>query len=143
MNNADVEMDDYISRQYAATSRVFADPVLTTVHSTTAPQQTYVELAATSAVRDLGGGVYALFRMDDIRYLNHHPAVEQGFKYLGSNRPAIPLGLDGDIHKKYRRLLNPVFAPPQVAATHPTERFPTNCGCSFHAGIHQPISWTR
>lgn len=29
-------------------------------------------------------------------------------------RPAIPLGLDGDEHRKYRKLLDPVFAPKQV-----------------------------
>ncbi|AKK30124.1 hypothetical protein AB431_00785 [Mycobacterium sp. EPa45] len=96
-------------------ARVFSDPVLATIHSKTAPQQTYIDLASKCPVRDLGEGVYALFRMDDIRYLNRHPAVEQGFKYLGSDRPAIPLGLDGEEHRKYRKLLDPVFAPRQVA----------------------------
>lgn len=114
MSNTEIQMDDYVKQQYAAMARVFADPVLATVHSKASPQQTYIDLAAKCPVRDLGEGVYALFQMDDIRYLNRHPAVEQGFKYLGSDRPAIPLGLDGEEHRKYRRLLDPVFSPRQV-----------------------------
>jgi cytochrome P450 len=34
---------------------------------------------------------------------------------LGSGRPLIPLMLDGDQHTKYRKLLDPLFAPKQVA----------------------------
>ena len=93
MTDTNVEMDDYVRLQYAAMARVFSDPVLATVHSKTEPQEAYVELSAKCPVRDLGDGVFALFRMEDIRYLNRHPAVEQGFKYLGSDRPAIPLSL--------------------------------------------------
>lgn len=115
MTDTNVEMDDYVRLQYAAMARVFSDPVLATVHSKTEPQEAYVELSAKCPVRDLGDGVFALFRMEDIRYLNRHPAVEQGFKYLGSDRPAIPLGLDGPRHRQYRKLLDPVFSPRQVA----------------------------
>src|SRR5690348_2386699 len=115
MTETNTEMDDYVRRQYAAMARVFADPVLATVHSKAEPQEAYVELAHKCPVRDLGDGVFALFRMEDIRYLTRHPAVEQGFKYLGSDRPAIPLGLDGPRRRKYRKLLDPVFSPRQVA----------------------------
>src|SRR5262245_41308236 len=34
---------------------------------------------------------------------------------LGAGRPLIPLMLDGDEHTKYRKLLDPLFAPRQVA----------------------------
>jgi cytochrome P450 len=34
---------------------------------------------------------------------------------LGAGRPLIPLMLDGDQHTKYRKLLDPLFAPKQVA----------------------------
>ena len=36
---------------------------------------------------------------------------------LGAGRPLIPLMLDGEDHTKYRKLLDPLFAPRQVAAT--------------------------
>ena len=56
-----------------------------------------------------------LLRMADILYVNKHHDVEQASKYLGSSRPAIPLGLDGAEHRKYRRLLDPVFTAKRVA----------------------------
>lgn len=34
---------------------------------------------------------------------------------LGAGRPLIPLMLDGETHTKYRKLLDPLFAPKQVA----------------------------
>lgn len=35
--------------------------------------------------------------------------------YMGAGRPLIPLMLDGDAHTKYRKLLDPLFAPKVVA----------------------------
>ena len=60
-------------------------------------------------------GTVTLLRMADILYVNKHHDVEQASKYLGSNRPAIPLGLDGPEHRKYRRLLDPVFTAKRIA----------------------------
>ena len=34
---------------------------------------------------------------------------------LGAGRPLIPLMLDGEDHTKYRKLLDPLFAPRHVA----------------------------
>jgi cytochrome P450 len=41
--------------------------------------------------------------------------VLQAADLLGSNRPAIPLSLDGPEHTKYRRLLDPVFTARRIA----------------------------
>jgi cytochrome P450 len=41
---------------------------------------------------------------------------------LGAGRPLIPLMLDGDLHTKYRKLLDPLFAPKQVAKLEPVVR---------------------
>jgi cytochrome P450 len=41
---------------------------------------------------------------------------------LGAGRPLIPLMLDGDQHTKYRKLLDPLFAPKQVARLEPVIR---------------------
>ena len=41
--------------------------------------------------------------------------VELAGAYMGAGRPLIPLMLDGDEHTKYRKLLDPLFAPKVVA----------------------------
>jgi cytochrome P450 len=41
--------------------------------------------------------------------------VELAGAYMGAGRPLIPLMLDGDVHTKYRKLLDPLFAPKVVA----------------------------
>jgi cytochrome P450 len=56
-----------------------------------------------------------LLRMEDMLWVNRSRDVEQASKYLGSNRKAIPLGLDGAEHTKYRRLLDPVFTARRIA----------------------------
>src|SRR3954470_17600318 len=35
--------------------------------------------------------------------------------FMGAGRPLIPLMIDGEEHTKYRRLLDPLFAPKEVA----------------------------
>jgi cytochrome P450 len=79
------------------------------------PQEMYAELLERCPVRDLGDGYFALTKMADVQYVTRHPQVRQGTTYLGSDRPAIPLGLDGPEHKKYRKLLDPVFAAQRIA----------------------------
>ena len=56
-----------------------------------------------------------LLQMEDILTVNRSHDVEPASKYLGSNRKAIPLGLDGPEHTKYRRLLDPVFTARRIA----------------------------
>jgi cytochrome P450 len=109
------EAQKYQARMYDVIMRASAEPEIAAALAGADPQPAFAELAAKCPVRDLGDGTYGLMRIDDIRYVNAHHAVEQGSKYLGSNRPAIPLGLDGPEHRKYRRLLDPVFAPKRVA----------------------------
>jgi cytochrome P450 len=41
---------------------------------------------------------------------------------LGAGRPLIPLMLDGDEHTKYRKLIDPLFAPKQIAGLEPVVR---------------------
>jgi cytochrome P450 len=79
------------------------------------PQSFYVGLMHECPVLDHGDGLMTLLRMDDILFVNKNRGVEQASKFLGSNRPAIPLGLDGPEHTKYRRLLDPVFTARRVA----------------------------
>ena len=41
--------------------------------------------------------------------------IELAGAFMGAGRPLIPLMLDGDEHTKYRKLLDPLFAPKVVA----------------------------
>src|SRR4029453_11122972 len=68
-------------------------------------------------------------RRDDIRALCRHPAVHttDGTHFnLGGQRPLIPLDLEGDTHRKYRKLLDPLFTPKQMAKLEPAVRRLTN-----------------
>ena len=81
--------------------------------------------------RTPSGGV-AVFRMEDLLEINRHPGIAGAggatapLGTLGAERPLIPLDIDGDDHKKYRRLLDPLFAPKRVATWEPTVRARTN-----------------
>jgi cytochrome P450 len=109
------QIEKVLASNFAVTEKSFAEPELAAARASAVPQQMYANLTARCPVRDLGDGMYTLLTLDDILYVTKHHDVEQGSKYLGSDRPAIPLGLDGAEHRKYRRLLDPVFAAKQVA----------------------------
>ena len=100
----------------------FAAPELLAARTSPEPQPMYAHLIERCPVRAIAPDVFSLVRMDDILYVNKHPHVEQASKYLGSNRPAIPLGLDGEEHRKYRRLLDPVFTARRVEPLAPQVR---------------------
>jgi cytochrome P450 len=81
---------------------------------------------ATPVVRwELGVG---FFRMDDILAAGRDPRLvstdpASGIPFgMGSDKPLIPLHLDGDLHRHYRRLLDPLFAPKRMALLEPDIR---------------------
>ena len=81
------------------------------------PQRLFSEKAG--AVRaERSNGVWNLYRHDDIIKINRHPAIlgngGQGGSF-GNDNPLIPLEIDGDDHKKWRKLLDPIFGPKQMA----------------------------
>jgi cytochrome P450 len=81
-----------------------------------APQQAYHDLALASPYTG-PDGVPLITRMDELVALNRHPAVHQtdGVHFnLGGKRPLIPLDLDGPAHTRFRKLLDPLFAPRSV-----------------------------
>lgn len=41
---------------------------------------------------------------------------------MGSEEPLIPLHIDGDLHKHFRKLLDPLFTPPKMKLLEPTIR---------------------
>jgi cytochrome P450 len=108
------DMEQHLARLFGLIERAWADPREAIARSTATPQEMYAELTARGPVKDLGNNMYILLTMADIQYVTKHHDVEQGTKYLGSDRPAIPLGLDGADHRKYRRLLDPVFTARRI-----------------------------
>jgi cytochrome P450 len=79
-------------------------------------------LAGPRVVRDADGHVSVL-HLDDVLEVTKRrdvhsmspELVELAGAFMGAGRPLIPLMLDGDDHTKYRKLLDPLFAPKVVA----------------------------
>ena len=107
---------------YDVTARAFSDPEVAKARTSATPQPMFVDLMTRAPVRDLGGGDFSVLRMEDVLFLTRHKEVLQGSIHLGSDRPAIPLGLDGAEHRKYRRLLDPVFTAKRIAPLEPAIR---------------------
>ena len=65
--------------------------------------------------------VVAVTRRRDVHSIDPDAAVLLATA-LGSGRPLIPLMLDGEEHTRYRKLLDPLFAPKHVARLEPMVR---------------------
>jgi len=92
------------------------------------PQEAFAQLTMDdSPVRPDGTLVVA--RREELAEFLRHPAVRASdgiHNNLGAERPLIPLDLDGDTHRKYRRLLDPLFTPKRVAPLEESIRGRTN-----------------
>lgn len=91
-------------------------PLSQSVKEMAEPQAVYHEKAKARFERD--GGVVTLFCREDIVAVNRHPAIlgtgGRGGSF-GNDNALIPLEIDGEDHRKWRRLLDPMFAPKQIA----------------------------
>ena len=81
-----------------------------------APQPTYQSLiAAGGFVEPMEGMVLAFDRALTDHVLRHHELFSSQFDLgLGNVRPLIPLNVDPPLHSKYRKLLDPLFAPKRM-----------------------------
>ncbi len=81
------------------------------------PQTVYYDKAKNVRAERIEGVVH-LYRMADIVAINRNPAVTgtggRGGSF-GNDAALLPLEIDGAEHKKWRRLLDPMFTPKQVA----------------------------
>ncbi|CAB4364136.1 unannotated protein [freshwater metagenome] len=91
------------------------------------PQALFDEILRTSPVVRWEMGV-GFFKMEDIVAVARHrnivscdPNTGEAMG-MGSAEPLIPLHIDGDIHKHYRKLLDPLFTPPKMKLLEPTIR---------------------
>lgn len=94
------------------------------VKSMAEPQTVYRDKAGNVRAEYIDGALH-LYRHQDIMHINRHPAVlgngGRGGSF-GHDGRLIPLEIDGDDHKKWRRLLDPMFSPKQVARLEPQVR---------------------
>jgi len=115
-----------------------------------APQAMYKELRDNSPVLRLESMVL-LSRREDIDFALRHPEVfssNMDAVDLGNVRPLIPLQIDPPDHVRYRRLLDPLFAPKQMARLEPDvaalvneliDRFIDRGRCDFAAEFAVPL----
>ena len=96
-------------------------PVDLDAFETQCPQPLYAEMARQTPFRTDDGMVY-LTRMADVTTALKQHEIRSGGEAMGSHRPLIPLNIDGPEHTKYRRLLDPLFAPKRVATFEPVVR---------------------
>jgi cytochrome P450 len=147
MTSTEFTLDGQLTKMYQIMTRTYAEPDVAAARMSAEPQRMYSELLAASPVREIDD-YFALQTREDIAFVNKHPAVEQGSKYLGSDRPAIPLGLDGSVHRTYRRLLDPVFTAKRVEpladkvrvqAGHLIDAFVGNGAVDAYADFCEPL----
>jgi cytochrome P450 len=77
------------------------------------PQPRYLEMLARGGFFEVAPGLAVSYTRANTEYvLRHHEqfssAIEMG---LGNVRPLIPLNVDPPLHAKFRKLLDPLFAP--------------------------------
>ena len=113
------------------------------------PQELIDEVRRTSPVVRWEMGV-GFFGMDDVTAAARHPDLVATEPFtgepfgMGCVEPLIPLHLDGDIHRHYRKLLDPLFAPKKMALLEPqirglADRLIDNFIGAGHAELHDDL----
>jgi cytochrome P450 len=119
------------------------------------PQPSFKLLRDAGPAVDLGEGSMVIVGGDaEVRHVLTHPEIfSSGIDAvaIGQIRPLIPLQIDPPQHRNYRKLLDPIFAPRQVALLEDRTRAlvqdlvgaVTDAGtCNFHHAIAEPLPTT-
>lgn len=121
------------------------------------PQPLFKMLRDTAPVIDLGedmGDMMIVGGDEDTRYVLSHPDIfSSGVDAvaIGQVRPLIPLQIDPPEHKNFRKLLDPIFAPKQVALLEEQTRalvhdlvaaVADKGACNFHSSVAEPFPST-
>lgn len=92
-------------------------PFTQSVKDMATPQTVFYDKAANVRAERIDGVVH-LYRFADITAINRHPAVTgtggRGGAF-GNDMALVPLEVDGPEHKKWRKLLDPMFSPKRIA----------------------------
>jgi cytochrome P450 len=88
------------------------------------PQPGYQLLRETTPVMRVPDGPVVITRHDDVMFALKNPELFSSINAIeiGNVRPLIPLQIDPPDHVKYRRLLDPIFAPREMAKLEPKVR---------------------
>lgn len=99
-----------------------------------------------------GTGSWVVNRAEDLRVILNDPRFVVGWeghqKLIGEDWEIIPMGVNGDYHRKFRSLLNPWFAPPAINRMREKitlrtetliERFQGQNGCEFITSFARPF----
>ena len=101
-----------------------------------------------------GAGMIIVGGDEEVRHVLSHPDVfSSGIDAvaIGQVRPLIPLQIDPPHHKDYRKLLDPIFAPREVAKLEDQTRALVRSlveplvdqgGCNFHEAVAEPLPTT-
>jgi cytochrome P450 len=119
------------------------------------PQPMFTQLRQAGPIVDTGEGGYVLVVGDaEVRHVLQHPDLfSSGIDAvsIGQVRPLIPLQIDPPDHRKYRKLLDPIFAPRQVALLEDRTRalvrdlvgpVVDRGGCNVHDALTEPLPTT-
>jgi cytochrome P450 len=125
-----------------------ADP-----HLLAHPQEAFAMARSVGAVIPADGTVLVAGD-EEVRHVLRHPEVFSSGTdavEIGQIRPLIPLQIDPPEHKKYRKLLDPLFAPKQVATLEDRTRelvrelisaVVADGRCNFHFAVAEPLPTT-
>ena len=100
------------------------------------PQPAYRALLASGDVAQLAPGLAMAVSRDAVNEAAKHPDVfsSGGIYNLGNVRPLIPLAVDPPGHAKYRKILDPLFAPKRMDALEDDDR---GAGESLHRRVRR------
>jgi cytochrome P450 len=150
-------MDTMDSKVTAETDE---DPVMAlfTPEAADAPQAAYRDIQAKCPVArtQMGmgqGGSVMISSFAELTWALKHPEYlsSEDAVAIGNDRPLIPLQIDPPDHAKYRRLLDPEFAPKKMEALEPDFRVLVNevidtfidrGECDFHEDFATPLPST-
>ncbi len=120
------------------------------------PQPLFKLLRDAGPVIDMGEEIGMMIVGGDaeVRHVLQHPDVfSSGVDavHIGQVRPLIPLQIDPPHHRNYRKLLDPIFAPKQVALLEDQTRelvrgligpLVDQGRCNFHSSVAEPLPTT-
>lgn len=117
------------------------------------PQAMYEMLRGTATVLPMDDAVLVAGDAEVREVLKHPEVFSSGIDavHIGQVRPLIPLQIDPPEHKKYRKLLDPLFAPKQVALLEDSTRALVRSliaevvddgRCNFHHAVAEPLPTT-
>src|SRR5580698_1530531 len=115
------------------------------------PQEFYRKVRAFGAVVPGAFGGFEVMRRPEVEFALQHPEIFSSAMEavdLGQSVPLIPLQVDPPEHSKYRKLLDPIFAPKRMNLIEPDiarmvneliDGFVDDGSCEFTTALAEPL----